>query len=103
MGWIFYQIYAPTLTPKETLLSKFFDRIDERFDAIENRVSEMDKKQEHHIQVTRAQARLTDGINHERVDEYLVKNGVDVGYFLDEDSDRDDEDEDGSDQIKWKM
>ena len=91
-GWLAWEVYAPRILGVDTAFSPIFD-MPERMDDMEaqledtaRRLEDMEKQQTHHIQATRANARaLDDGrsvtIDSERIDEYLIKNGVPTSTF----------------------
>lgn len=92
IGWLFWELYSPLILGVETRLSPLLgipDRmedVEETVDAAQQHIEEIDKKQVHHIQVTRAQSRALDEdkdvtISSEEVDQYLVDNGVPVTVF----------------------
>lgn len=92
VAWLVYQVYAPKYLGVETRMSPLFG-LDERMARVEeqnteqyDKLRELDEKQVHHIQVTRAQARAIDAdtdvtVSSEDVDEYLVDNGVPVSML----------------------
>ncbi len=89
VAWVMWQVYAPQIIGVTTSLSPLFDLpdrindIEERTDELRSQVTDLDKKQVHHIQVTRANSRALDEernvtIDSENVDEYLVDNGITI-------------------------
>lgn len=101
-GWIFWQVYAPKLLDVDTALGPLFE-LPDRVEAVEDRaetlhetVSDLDQKQVHHIQVTRANSRALDErrdvtIDSEHVDEYLVDNGIPVAVLTRDQTDESDD------------
>lgn len=94
IGWlfaltvIFYEILWPYWETKfQDKINELLSPLRKDIDEVDKKVSELDEKQTHQIQVTRAMARENEGIDDERVDQYLVKNGVQVDEFIiDEDN-----------------
>ncbi len=96
IGWlfalsvVFYEILWPYWETKfqtkvTDLLSPLREDItdtQEKVDDIDEKVTEIDKKQVSQTQVTRAISRQIDGIDDEKVDKYLVKNGIQVDEFI---------------------
>ena len=110
IGWITWELYAPTVLGNETRLSPLFELpnrvsdVEETTKQVHHKVEEMDKKQVHHIQVTRAQARALDDdkdvtMSSKDVDEYLVDNGIPVA-LLTRPTNSDEDDHDISDMIQ---
>ncbi len=63
-------------------------RLQSLTNPIEDKVDDLLETQVHEIQVIRAMSRELDGIDDERVDEYLVENGVEVDDFIIDSNDR---------------
>lgn len=93
--WWIWQVYAPKLLDRDTALSSLIElperveEVEERTSRLTEKVEDIDKKQVHHIQVTRANARALDeeknvSISSDEVDDYLVDNGVPVAVFTTE-------------------
>lgn len=89
VGWlfalsvIFYQILWPYWETKfQEKIDSILKPLRKDINEVDEKVSELDEKQTHQIQVTRAISREMDGIDDERVDDYLVKNGVQVDEFI---------------------
>lgn len=92
---LIYELYAPRILDTETTLSGLVDLPDKVDDIKEEQqelkqdiedvredVEDIADQNEVSMQVQRAQARANDQMDHERVDQYLLKNGVDVDEFL---------------------
>lgn len=105
VAWVFWEIYSPKILGTKTAMSPLLDlpsRIDDVEDHtthLQQKIEDMDKKQVHHIQVSRANARALDNdrnvtINSENVDEYLVDNGIPVALLTRRESDEKTSEED---------
>lgn len=95
LSYIGYQLYAPKYLDHDTALAPIVrdvpEQVDEMqeeqedlredFEGVHDQAERIDKKQTMMMQVQRAQAREIEGIDEERVDEYLVRNGVPVNEF----------------------
>lgn len=79
--WFIYQVYAPKLGIT-TRLSSMVSQIKEALDDLRGRIQTIENRQENHIQVTRAQARIHPEMDEDEVDEYLVENGIDPEDFI---------------------
>lgn len=91
-----YQIYAPTYLGRDTALAPILTDVPEtveelateqgdiksKLQTVEKNVDEVQHQQQTQMQVQRAQARANDQMNHERVDRYLLENGVEPNEFL---------------------
>jgi len=106
-GWLFvtfivvYELFAPMWLDRDTALAPLVrdlpqkvDDIDEtqtdirkNMDHVQDHVEEVQERQKLQMQVQRAQARATDNMDEEQVDNYLYQNGVTVGTFLNETAD----------------
>jgi len=97
-GWLAWEVYAPRILGVNTAFSPIFD-MPERMDDMEKqlednarRLEDMEEHQTHHIQATRANARALDDrrsvtIDSERIDDYLIKNGVPTSAFTQDEKD----------------
>lgn len=75
MLWALYQLYWPSwLHPQEP---RFRKMINGRFEELEKRVEDTRRSNKVVAQVVRALAAAESKIDDERVDEYVVENGVD--------------------------
>jgi len=103
-GWIFvllglaYELFAPTWLDRDTALAPIVrdvpedvqelkeeqGEIKQKVDSLDDGLEEVQHTQNTQMQVQRAQARRTDGMDEEQVDKYLHKNGVTVETFLDD-------------------
>lgn len=95
-AWFLYQIYGPRYLNQETILAPFFYDIPERVEDIDEKQDEITKEINHvqdhveevqtrqkvQMQVQRAQARATEQMDEDQVDEYLLQNGVEPNAFL---------------------
>jgi hypothetical protein len=79
--WLIYQVYAPKMGIT-TRLSALITEVKEALDDLRGRIRNIEQRQENHIQVTRAQARIHPEMDEEEVDEYLVENGIDPDDFI---------------------
>jgi len=96
LGFGLYQLYAPTYLGVDTALAPIINdvpqKVDEQGEAIdsvktkvediEENVDDVQSQQKVQMQVQRAQARANDQMDHERVDQYLLENGVEPNEFL---------------------
>lgn len=82
--WAFYQTYAPKWLNRTTIIYSWKQEIHEKIEQNTTEVQTIKDRQESQIQVQRAQARATDEMDEDRVDKYLIKNGVTVDEFLDD-------------------
>jgi hypothetical protein len=97
-GWLAWEVYAPRILGVNTAFSPIFD-MPERMNDMEsqlednaNRLEDMEAQQTHHIQATRANARALDDrrsvtIDSERIDDYLINNGVPMSAFTQDERD----------------
>jgi len=105
-GWLFllfvglYELYAPTVLNQDTALAPIVRDIPEKVDDVKekqeqartdindvrNNVQEVQERQKVQMQVQRAQARANDEMDAEKVDDYLLHNGVSVDSFLGDDN-----------------
>jgi hypothetical protein len=72
--WILYQVYSPRWMP-DTKLQKMVGEV--RYEVLETKELLVST-----ITVLRAVVRTNDEVNTERVDDYLVENGVEPQDFL---------------------
>jgi outer membrane murein-binding lipoprotein Lpp len=92
---LIYELYAPRILGIDTALGGLVDLPDkvddvkseqqglkEDIEDVREDVEAISAQNEVSMQVQRAQARANDQMDHERVDQYLLKNGVDVDEFL---------------------
>ncbi|MDB9247456.1 hypothetical protein PN419_00345 [Halorubrum ezzemoulense] len=93
LGWMLWEFHAPTLLGRETALSPLLnmpervDEVEEKQDAMLDKVESIDDLQSDHVQVTRAAARAIDDsvdadISAEAVDEQLVKDEIAVNELM---------------------
>lgn len=83
LGIVFYEVLWPYWETRfQEKISVLLSPLRSDINNIDEKVTELDEKQTHQIQVTRAISREMDGIDDERVDQYLVKNGVQVDEFI---------------------
>lgn len=98
--WIFavfaYEVWAPIYLDHDTALSGIVRDVPEQLDTIEEQqreqrkdinelgeeMTEVKRRQEIGMQVDRAQARANPQMDHDRVDKYLLENGVEPSTFL---------------------
>jgi len=101
-GWIFatllllYELYAPKWIDRDTALAPLVrdfpndfvevkeeqKEIKKDVNNVQNHIEEVQERQTVQMQVQPAQARASDGMDEQQVDQYLQKNGVTVGTFL---------------------
>lgn len=93
-SWVLYEVYAPSVLDHQTALAPLFElpdrveHLEERQAEIHDALEEQQQLQVQHIQVSRANARVLDeakqreSVNADRVDQYLVRNGVPVDELL---------------------
>ncbi|AGM11975.1 hypothetical protein DNAM5_116 [Haloarcula californiae tailed virus 1] len=74
-GWLMYQVYSPDWLP-ETKLQKMMG-------SIEREIKETRGLLVSAITVLRAVVRTNDEVDTEKVDDYLVENGVEPDDFID--------------------
>jgi hypothetical protein len=93
---IVYQIWGPIFLDKDTALAPIVRDVPEQLDTIEEQqrehrkdinelgeeMTEVKRRQEIGMQVDRAQARANPQMDHDRVDKYLLENGVEPSTFL---------------------
>ena len=89
LGYILYEVHAPSILGRETALSPLLE-VPERIEDVEEKqeqlienIEDIDELQADHVQVTRAAARAADedvdtDIDSEAVDEYLVKGKIPI-------------------------
>jgi hypothetical protein len=94
--FILYQLYAPKYLDHDTALAPIVRDVPEKVDDlhdeqkdiradmsdVQGTVEEVKDRQKYTMQVQRAQARANDQMDHDRVDSYLYKNGVEPDEFL---------------------
>lgn len=101
-GWLIvlvflvYELFTPIYLSRETALSPLVKDVPEKVDNlsedqevvkekvndVEDQVEEVQKGIIMAHQVQRAQARANPQMKHEKVDEHVTKNGVDIDTFL---------------------
>lgn len=94
-GWVFiglilvWQLYAPTLLGWDTALAPLVRDVPEKVNTLEDHqedlkgdMDDVKEQQKVQMQVQRAQARANPQMNEERVDSYLLENGVEPNEFL---------------------
>ena len=93
-----WELYAPKVLDRDTALApivrdvpKQVEQVKEKqeemrteVDGLTDTIAEVQDRQKVQMQVQRAQARATDNMDEDRVDDYLVQNGVLVDTFLDD-------------------
>lgn len=96
IGILLWEFYAPKILNRETALSPLLHDVPEQVEdlsdnqdelkddvcSLEESVGEVNKRQEMTMQVQRAQARANPQMDQEKVDDYLIQNGVEVNTFL---------------------
>jgi hypothetical protein len=96
LGFVLYELYAPKYLDHNTALAPIIRDVPEQVDDLHDEqqnirldmndlqgtVEEVQERQKYTMQVQRAQARANDQMDHERVDSYLYKNGVEPNEFL---------------------
>jgi len=96
LGFVLYQLYAPKYFDHDTALAPIVRDVPETVDDlhdeqqdirsdmsdVQGTVEEVQERQKYTMQVQRAQARANDQMDHDRVDQYLYKNGVEPDEFL---------------------
>lgn len=94
LGYILYEVHAPSILGRETALSPLLEvperieDVEEKQEQIIDNVEDIDELQSDHVQVTRATARAADedvdeNINSDAVDEYLVKGQIPIIEIMD--------------------
>jgi len=102
-GWVVavlylaYQLYAPRYLGRQTVLAPIIEEVPEQVEELREKqddlredVTNVQEGQETMMQVQRAQARANEKMDHNRVDEYLLENGVRPNEFLNNDKEESD-------------
>jgi len=86
--WVLWQVYAPKFGVPTRLAPLFelperVERTEQRIEETSEKFDNINQRQAHHIQVSRANARALDPdkqvtINSNEVDRYLIDNGIAV-------------------------
>jgi len=94
LGWLIWQGFATKHISGHVPMFSPLLSAGERLDTLENnqkelidRIDELDEMQVHHIQATRANSRALDetkdvSVDADKIDDYLVDNGVPVTQFI---------------------